>query len=306
MDQTSHKVVNMAQHLCNLIFLWCAIHTKSFPFFLLMFPKLWVYLPAGVHSAFGCQLRQRHDSLNILCSRNIRNTNRDFVTSGPARLRCFTVSPNLLLCSPQVPQLSSKKSQLTMNALPNNIIRRVCVCDLCFGEGVGARPWDMLLWRVWGDSRMLKNWWVVRGHVSPKTFPAVIHVLRDDFLSSISLHPAEASWQRYPVGIRAALCRAKNPACASLREGGPCACEGQGRIFGEDRTVNYSRQKVPLVAHNPIAKAWFASLLDCAAFNGINSESVSRFVVWKRSPWTRSAILISGKQNRNMWDTWTL
>lgn len=85
---------------------------------------------------------------------------------------------------------------------------------------------------------------------------------------------------------------------APLWGGGACACEGQRRILGEDRTVNYSGQKVPLVAHNPIAKAWFASVLDCAAFNGINLESVSWFVVW-----TRSVMFISGKQNRNMWGT---
>ena len=64
---------------------------------------------------------------------------------------------------------------------------RVCVC-VC--EGVSERAEQR------GDSRLLKNWWVARGHVSAKSFPAAIHIFHDDFLPSISLHPAAVRSQR--------------------------------------------------------------------------------------------------------------
>ncbi len=147
----------------------------------------------------------------------------------------------------------------------------------------------MLLYpEEWGDSRLLKNWWVERGHVSPKTFPAVIHVLHDDFLSSISLHPAEVSWQRYLVGIRTTLNCAKTQ-CAWIWTKGKCVCvfvKGM-REFYEDGAVNYSFRNVLLLAHNPIVNALLVSQLDSPVFYAINWESISPFVVLKCTLWTK-------------------
>lgn len=131
----------------------------------------------------------------------------------------------------------------------------------------GARVGDMLLYpEEWGDSRLLKNWWVEGGHVSPETFPAVIHVLHDDFLSSISLHPAEVSWQRYLVYTHTPLRCARTSMCMDLKRG-ECVCvfvKGM-RGFYRDATVNYSFGNRLLLAYNLIANVLpvFPSWLYC-------------------------------------------
>lgn len=146
-----------------------------------------------------------------------------------------------------------------------------------------ARVGDMLLYpEEWGDSRLLKNWWVERGHVSPKTFPAVIHVLRDDFLSSISLHPAEVSWQRYLVCIRTSLYRAKTQ-CAWIWKRAACVCvfvKGM-RGFYEDGAVNYSFRNGLLLVYNPIVNALLVSQLDSPVVHTINWEFISPFFILK-------------------------
>lgn len=103
-----------------------------------------------------------------------------------------------------------------------------------------AKGGDVLLYpEEWGDSRLLKNWWVQRGHVSPKTFPAVIHVLHDDFLTSISLQPAEVSWQRYLISICTTL-HCASTVCMDRRKKNMCLWEGHAGFYKDRNIVHYS------------------------------------------------------------------
>lgn len=72
-----------------------------------------------------------------------------------------------------------------------------------------------------------------------KSFPAATHILHDDFLSSISLHPAAVRRQRLGLFLPAPALAVPGLAMHGSEKWGMCFCEGHERILW-NCAVNYS------------------------------------------------------------------